>query len=256
MLSKNTIKFIRSLSINKFRYENKAFVVEGFKSIYELIHSNLTIETLYLTVEANEIFRTTRSGVKTEIITGTAMKQISQMPTPPGILAIVAMPDTNIDPSALRGQLSLVLDGISDPGNLGTIIRTADWFGIRNIICSEDTVDPFHPKVVQSTMGSLFRVQITNTPLDTFLSKSSSLGLAIYGALLDGQSIYQENLQTSSSLIVIGSESHGIRPAVLPFIERPLTIPLPTNKTASANPESLNASIAASIIMAEFRRQG
>lgn len=150
----------------------------------------------------------------------------------------------------MTSELILMLDNISDPGNMGTIIRTADWFGVQHIICSENCVDVFNPKVVQASMGSIFRVKIHYKKSEEFL-QNISVGIPIYGTLLNGKSIYETHL-SRNGIILIGNESHGISTHLLPFIKSKISIP-GFSKGKSA--ESLNASIAASIVLAEFRRQ-
>ena len=175
------------------------------------------------------------------------MNQMSGQDTPPGILAVVRNPKEK--PFVATSPFTLALDGIANPGNMGTIIRTAEWFGIRDIVCSPDCVEIWNPKVIQATMGSIFRIHVMETELPAFLSEQIRKGKAVFGALLDGQNLFEMN-NPKEGVIVIGSESHGIRNEVLPCITHAITIPRNNNSAT----ESLNASIAAAIIMAEMTR--
>ena len=172
---------------------------------------------------------------------------MSGQDTPPGILAVVKIPDAQRFPQS--SKFILALDGVSNPGNMGTIIRTAEWFGIRDIVCSPDCVEVWNPKVIQATMGSIFRTNILETNLTDFLMEQQRADKAIYGALLEGKNLFEMN-GCKDGVIVIGSESHGIREEVLPYITHPVTIP----RVGASQTESLNASIAAAIIMAELTR--
>ena len=241
MITKNTIKSVAALRQQKYRKEQELFVVEGRKMVNELIESDFEITHLFSTEKycaENEIH-----SDKVEIATEVQMEQMSGQDTAPGILAIVHQPKAKAIDS--KATLVLALDGISNPGNMGTIIRTADWFGIRNIVCSEDCVEIWNPKVIQATMGSIFRMNIVETDLETYLTQSKNQGKAIYGALLNGENLFKRQGKTEG-IVVIGSESHGIRPNILPLITHPVTIP----RAEGSMTESLNASVAAAIIMA------
>lgn len=233
-LSKNKIKLIRSLRLKKNRDAERLFIVEGEKIILELIaNSPETIEFICTTNPSFSFDRCYNTDVR-------GMKEISQLTTPGDVLAVARFSPS----SDLESDLILVLDGIQDPGNLGTIIRTADWFGIRKIVCSHDTVDCYNPKVVQATMGSLFRIQIDYLELGAFLSGTN---LLIYGALLDGVNLYEKPF-TAKAILVIGNEGSGISEAIKSLITEPIFIP----KYGDA--ESLNAAMATGIILAEYRR--
>ena len=243
MITKNTIKSVAALRQQKYRKEQQLFVVEGRKMVNELIDSDFEIISLFATEKYCAEYDIPSN--KVEIATEVQMEQMTGQDTAPGILAVVRQPETvSIDSNA---TLVLALDGISNPGNMGTIIRTADWFGIRNIVCSEDCVEIWNPKVIQATMGSIFRMNIIETDLEAFLTKSQSQGKAIFGALLDGKNLFKMQ-DNAEGIIVIGSESHGIRPNILPLITHPITIP----RAEGSLTESLNASIAAAIIMAQM----
>ena len=241
MITKNTIKLIQSLKQQKYRKEQQLFVVEGRKMVAELMDSGFDVFGLYATERYLESNETHFDGLET--VTEVQMEQMSGQDTAPGILAVARQPkSTVIDDKA---TMVLALDGIANPGNMGTIIRTADWFGIRNIVCSTDCVEIWNPKVIQATMGSIFRMNIVETDLEAFLGKNKSEGKAVYGALLNGENLFEKH-RKMEGIVVIGSESHGIRPNILPLITHPITIP----RAEGSLTESLNASVAAAIIMA------
>jgi len=249
MLSNSKIKFLRSLQSGKFRVLHGQFLIEGPKMVNELINSQFNITGIF----ATELWMTVNSKLigayqnRTTIISNKDLARISALKTPNEVVAIAEMPKWIISGTAFQ-DIILMLDGISDPGNLGTIIRIADWFGIKNIICSDDTVDVFNPKVVQATMGSIFRVKVYYTNLEHFFLEFGK-NIPIYGAFLLGDDIYKEEL-SERGIIVIGSESHGISPTVEKFITKRLFIP-----SFSGGVESLNASVATAIVCSEFRRR-
>ena len=241
MITKNTIKQVASLRQQKFRKELGLFVVEGRKMVEELLCSHFTVKALYATEACHDLFP------QAETVTEVQMAQMSGQETPPGILAAVSIPKAQIlSPSP---RFILALDDIANPGNMGTIIRTAEWFGICDIVCSPDCVEVWNPKVIQATMGSIFRANILEANLTQFLPEQHRQGKAIYGALLEGKNLFEMN-GCKDGVIVIGSESHGIRKEVLPYLSCPITIP----RVGASQTESLNASVAAAIIMAELTR--
>ena len=234
-ISKALIKFIRSLQHKKFRDEAGMFVAEGSKCVEELKKGfELVLEV------------TPNNASETEIA------QMSGLKTPQGVIAVFKKHITNDKSQIANGELVLALDGIQDPGNLGTIIRTCDWFGVHQIICSSDTADCYNPKVVQATMGSLTRVNLTYTDLPQWLAQQQC---PIYGTLLNGKNIYQSKIENQESrIIVMGNEGNGISQAVRELITHPILIPsYPENAETS---ESLNVAIATAIVLAEFRRLG
>lgn len=255
MLSKNQIKYVNSLKQKKFREEHNLFIAEGSKIVPELLVSEIKVKQVYAT---SEFFRLHKidSTVERFEIKENELERISAMMTSNEVLAVCETPRYKLEVNSLKDKLTLVLDDIKDPGNLGTIIRIADWFGIEHIICSHDTVDAFNPKVVQATMGSIARIKIYYTDLsDFFESQGSNLKFQIFGALLEGESIYSKKLP-SSGVIIIGNESKGISGKLLPFITDKISIPSFSHyKVASGEAESLNAAIATSIICSEFRRR-
>jgi TrmH family RNA methyltransferase len=258
MLSKNQVKFINSLKLKKNREAEGLFVAEGIKIVNELLHSGIIVKQIYSSRNYQlSIFNYHIDVVR---IKESELKRISSLNSPNEVLAICEIPSHTLSPAALINKLCLVLDTVQDPGNLGTIIRIADWFGIEHIICSPETVEVYNPKVVQATMGSISRVQVHYTPLAGFLEEMSKQGSCrIYGALLDGEELYKTTL-SDSGLIVIGNESKGISPELLPYITDKIRIPhfTPSGKevlSSITTAESLNAAIATSVICSEFRRR-
>ncbi len=254
MLSKNKIKLIRSLEYKKFREKENLFLIEGEKLIEELLLSGLTIQSIFATdawidknAQALNKFKN-----KIEHATLQEIERISLLKSPSPVVGLAEIPSTVLNKDDLKNKLSLVLDSVKDPGNLGTIIRIADWFGIENIICSEESVDVYNPKVVQSTMGAIFRVKTHYMPLEELFLLNNDLKLPVYGTLLDGDNMYSKKL-SQSGLIIMGNESKGINPIYQPFITDKLFIPFyPEGQKRS---ESLNVGIATAIVCAEFRRQ-
>ena len=242
MITKNTIKQIASLRQQKFRKELSLFIIEGRKMTEELLHSDFEIVGLY----ATEAFLSDHPAFATaETVSEVQMEQMSGQDTPPGILAVVKIPKQG--EIATTSRLVLALDGIANPGNMGTLIRTAEWFGIHDVVCSSDCVELWNPKTVQATMGSLFRMKVWETDLPTYLQRAKTEGKNIFGALLDGENLFQMR-DKPDGVLVIGSESHGIRADVLPCITHPVTIP----RVGDSMTESLNAAVAGAILMAEM----
>lgn len=252
MLSKNQLRFIQSLAINKMREKSGMYIAEGEKIVGELLATDNNIKHLFATPAWIEKNKKKIKKINTIEIKDAELKKVSQLATPNEVLAIVQIPIHKIFADTIKDKLCLALDNIRDPGNLGTIIRIADWFGIENIVCSRQTVDCFNHKVVQSAMGSLLRVKVHYTTLETFLSDASKNNVVIYGALLGGENIYSETL-TNKGIIVIGNESKGISAIIQSHIQKKISIPAYYNNNSGA--ESLNAAIATAIICAEFRRQ-
>jgi TrmH family RNA methyltransferase len=252
MLSKNQIKFVNSLKQKKFREEHGYFIAEGTKIVPELLQSDIEVLQVY---GGEWFFSAHQISSKTECIEikPAELERISALSTPNEVLAVCRIPYYELEREQLKGQLTLVLDEIRDPGNLGTIIRIADWFGIGNIICSNGSADAFNPKVVQSTMGSIARIRVHYRDLTEFLQQTE--GLPVYGALLEGKNIYAEQLP-AAALIVIGNESKGISEPVQQLLTQRISIPSFSHfKTSGGEAESLNAAVATSIICSEFRRR-
>ncbi len=241
MISRKEIKLIRSLNQKKYRDEEGLFVVEGEKSVEEALQSGF---------EVIKVFRISEIGEE-------AMSRITLLSSPSPALALVRKPElpdaSQINDLIALRPLSLGLDSIRDPGNLGTIIRLADWFGIGTIFASQDTVDCFNPKVVQASMGSLFRTQIIYCDLLQIASEFRAAGMPLFGTFLDGKSIYEEDL-SSNGLIVMGSESKGISKALESLVTHRITIPSFSPSTEK-RADSLNVALATAIICSEFRRR-
>ena len=246
-MTKNYIKEIQALKQAKGRKERGIFAVEGNKLVEELIDSRFRVNNIFATeawIEKNPVLA--KKIADYEIISPKQMEQISNFVTPPGVFATAMMPKYKIEPKDTESQLIVMLDGINDPGNLGTIIRTADWFGIKKIVISEDTCDPWQPKAIQSTMGSIFRMQIVETDVVKFLKEVKT---PVFGALMQGKNVYHTHIH-NKGVVIIGSESHGIRENVMPFVSCPINIP----RAEGSLTESLNASVAAGIILSEVFR--
>ena len=238
MLSKNELKYIQSLCQKKQRLAEGLFIAEGPKLATELLSSNYEVKKIYATAKW---IAENPTDIDTAVVSPIELAKISSLQTANDVLLICRQKEIKRF-SNLTGKLSLVIDGIQDPGNLGTIIRIADWFGVTQIIASEDTVELTNPKVIQSTMGSFIRVQCWYTHLPSWLQTNR---LPVYGALLQGDSVMgMQPLQ--EGLLVIGNESKGIRTDVLPFINQAITIP----KLGGA--ESLNAAVATGILLSHL----
>lgn len=253
MLSKAEIKRISRYKQSKFRNQDELFVVEGEKMVAELLESTCDIQAIYATawwIQRNQSTIQTK-GVRdiTIEISEEDLNKISLLSTPNQVYALVKIPQENISNS--NKGLTIVLDGIKDPGNLGTIIRLADWFAIEKIICSSDCVDVFNPKTVQSTMGSIFRVKVEYTDLKIFLGNLPK-DYPIYGSIVEGgESIYEKQF-SKDAILIIGSESHGISQEIRKYINQNITIP---RFRTDNKPESLNASIATAIIISEILKK-
>lgn len=239
MLSKNELKYIQSLCQKKQRLAEGLFIAEGTKLAEELFKSDYRIRKIYALADWEAPV-----SVKAEIaiVSEDELQRISSLQTPNKVLIVAEQKQPNTAPKPEHG-LTLLLDGIQDPGNLGTIIRIADWFGVSQIIAGEHTAELYNPKVIQSTMGSFIRVNVWYQPLKEVLQSSK---LPVYGALLEGENINRITAVTDG-LLVIGNESKGISPELLPYITHPVTIP------RIGGAESLNAAVATGIILARMR---
>ncbi len=259
MLSKARIKLIRSLSQNKFRKSHELFIAEGWKIVREILAEKPEkIHSLYITGSGLELIREELpEQIDYEVIDQKELKQISLQKTPRDILALVSHFKEEWDPGLIQEGYSLVLDRIQDPGNLGTIIRIADWFGIGTIICSMDSADLYNPKSIQASMGSFLRVKVFYRKLTELLTEFSKkagsgggTGFGIYGTVLEGISIHDEPFK-DKGFIILGNESKGISGELLPFIEHKLMIP---SRWGSRGPDSLNVAAAAAIVCSELTR--
>lgn len=265
-ISKAQIKLVRSLQHKKFRDELGLFVAEGDKCVEELRKG---FELVHLIVEDGLI---SHSGVVPHLIASRSeIEQMSGLETPQGVIAVFKkhvqdlqkMPDL-AQLEAQKDILTLVLDGVQNPGNLGTIIRTADWFGVKHVICSQDTADCYNPKVVQATMGALTRVEISYADLPELLKSVAEMNrlfmpkapIPVYGTLLDGKNMYEKGVIAANrmkGLIVMGNEGNGISEEVRKYITHPLRIP--SYPDGAETSESLNVAIATAVVLAEFRRK-
>ena len=245
MLSKSQLSFIKSLHQKKYRKESGIFIIEGIKSIIEFIGSSYQIHSSYYLPQYHSLLPNLPTNIKLFEVNNAELDKISTLQTPQGILALVNIPEsTKINRSALKNTFTLVLDGVQDPGNMGTIIRTADWFGFKQIICSTNTVEIYNPKVVQATMGSLSRINIFYEDLPEFLKSNT---IPVFGALLEGKSLYTTDWK-KEGLIILGNEGQGITEEILPYITNKVTIP----RVGGA--ESLNVAISAAILCADINR--
>ena len=252
VLSKNKIKLIRSLNLKKNRLATGLFVAEGKKLVLDLIKSEIALSEAYCTKLIFYELINYKHDLKIEIVDKEDLSRMSFLKTTPEIVAVLEIPTSVINWDEIIGSLTLVLDAIQDPGNLGTIVRLADWFGIRNIICSEECADLYNPKVIQSTMGAFARVKVHYVSLPGFLNRAKELNIPIYGTFLEGENLYKCDL-TSNGLVVMGNEGNGISDNVAIYISKKLNIPsYPPGVVTS---ESLNVAIATSIICSEFRRK-
>ena len=238
-MTKAEIQFVRSLADKRVRDAEQLFVAEGDKLIGEILSSGLRVRNIY----ALEGHFTGRA----ESVSAKEMERISQLKTASTSLAVVEQPA-----QAPADRLTLALDGVQNPGNLGTIIRLADWFGVEDIFCSEDTADCFNPKVVQATMGAILRVRVHYLKLADFLKRTAESGVAVYGTMLDGDNIYDADLKTNG-VIVMGNEGKGVSDECAKSFTHKLLIPAyPPQRQGS---ESLNVAMATGIVCAEFRRR-
>lgn len=245
MLSKRQIKYFKSLQLKKYRQQERKFLVEGAKGVTEVLQSDFNVTNLLGTTAFLNTLdqRLCQEVGEVHECKEVELSQVGTFKTNNAGIAIVNMPDEQ-DFQAPSDQLSLALDDVRDPGNLGTIIRIADWYGITNIFCSHETADVFNPKVINATMGSFTRVSVHYTNLEALLKKSD---LDVYGALLEGDSIYESDLK-DHGLILMGNESQGISDALKPLITHTLHIP------ARGGAESLNVSVATAVILDNFFR--
>jgi TrmH family RNA methyltransferase len=253
MVSKNTIKLIKSLAIKKIRIKENLFLVEGDKNVSEVLASNFFVEKLLATNTflTNNIVLTNHLKQVIEV-SQSEINQASLLKNPQNSIAICAIPEIKELPDNFDSELCIYLEDIQDPGNLGTIIRICDWFGINQLFCSPKTADFYNPKVIQASMGSFCRVEIWHTPFEPIVQLAKKSGIPIFGAFLEGNNIFEQNLP-KQALLVMGNEGNGISSDIEREIEQKIRIP-----EFSQNPvfaESLNVSVATAIICAEFKRQ-
>ena len=248
ILSKNKIKWIKSLEMKKHRRESGLFVAEGHKLVIDNLHT-MSCHTLVATQQWYEANPDAKAP-EMYVATSQDLSKVSFLKTAQEVMAIFDMPKYELNADSLSGKLTIALDTVQDPGNLGTIIRLADWFGIEDIVCSMETADCFAPKTVQATMGAIARVRVHYTNLVDYFD--SLPPMPIYGTFLEGDNIYNKDL-SSDGVIVMGNEGKGISAEVETKVNAKLHIPnYPSDRPTS---ESLNVAIATSIICAEFRRR-
>ncbi len=250
MLSKNKIKFFKSLKLRKFRLIHNLFIAEGEKIISELLQSKLQVKYIITSLPLSEFEFPIVKNVEIIETDIAGIKKISNFKTAPKVIGVFEIPENKIITGEINDTLSLFCDDIQNPGNLGTIIRTADWFGIKHVFCSENTADIYNPKVIQATMGAVASVKIYYVNSDNFF-KSIDDSLPVYGTFLIGENIYKADLK-AKGIIVIGNEGKGISEDVEKFITKRLFIPYGSKQK---NTESLNASVAAGIVCSEFIRR-
>lgn len=256
MISKNRLKYVRSLEMKKYRKAEGVFVAEGHKLVGDLLDvfdcKYLAATSEWLSANAAWVERQRRSGVEVDEVTDEELKRASFQETPQQVLAVFKQLTYEVDVNEVaRKQLCLVLDDVQNPGNLGTIVRLADWFGIEHIFCSKGCADIYNPKTVQATMGGIARVQVHEADLPELLSRLDK-DIPVYGTFLDGENMYGKELE-NRGLIVMGNEGKGVSKEVAAFVTERLYIPnYPEGRETS---ESLNVAIATAIVCAEFRRR-
>jgi RNA methyltransferase, TrmH family len=252
MLSKNKIKLINSLKIKKYREQLGMFVAEGNKLVHEVMNSSLAVAHIYATNEWLKKNPIIQNGIEIIEVSNQELERISDLKTPQEVMAIVEMRHPASPVTEISRELSLVLDEIQNPGNFGTILRTADWFGIQNIYCSENTTDLYNNKVIQASMGAICRVNVYYAALEKLLGDAKEMNIPILGTFLEGENIYTAKLP-ASGLIVLGNEGNGISKSLWPYINHKIKIP--EIQREGSMPESLNVAVAAGIVCSEFMRR-
>ena len=249
MISRTRIKWIKSLEMRKYRLQEKAFVAEGPKLVGELLpySTPLYIAATKDWLDANR--HLLRAVKEVDEVSQTELERASLLRTPQSVLAVMPIPERRLDISSLQKKLVIALDSVQDPGNLGTILRIADWFGIHEVLCSEGTADVYNPKCVQSSMGALARVKVFYCNLPEVLGQ---VEMPVFGTFLDGTDIYKEEL-SGEGIIVMGNEGNGISQPVAKLVNRRLYVP--NYPKGSLTTESLNVAVATGIVCAEFRRR-
>jgi TrmH family RNA methyltransferase len=254
MLSKTRIKFIKSLQNKKIRDEERLFVIEGDKIVKEFLSAKMGLKMLAAKPEFIKSINQEllKYAEVIEEINFETLKQISTLKTPHNALAIVKMPEHEMNIPEILNQFCAALDFVQDPGNMGTIIRAAGWFNIRNIVCSLDCVDVYNPKVIQASMGALLHVNVFYSDLKKLLISAIKNNIPVFGTMLEGNSIYHHKLD-NKGIILLGNESKGISDELIPFVTEKIMIPRFSN--AKEGIDSLNVGMAASVIFSEFLRK-
>lgn|SRR5690606_1106110 len=252
MASKSEISFIKSLHQKKYREQHGLFIVEGTKMVNELLTSGFSLYAIYALetyLPSLQISAKLPENIKIAAVTESELHKMSAQRSPNKVLAVAYLPQDAVEDDSEQwrpGAMWMALDKLQDPGNMGTIIRIADWFGMAGVIASEDSVEFFNPKVVQASMGSIFRVKLQQRDLVQTFREAD---VPVYGALLNGESLYETGFRTPG-ILLLGNESQGITPQLKPYITHPVTIP------AFGRAESLNVATAAAVICSEIRRKG
>lgn len=254
MISKNKIKFLITLQKKKVREEENLYIIEGDKLVREFLAAGIRVTTVYAKPEFISSLPASlkKAAAEIEAVTFDDLRKISTLKTPHNALAVVPVTLNEFVPASVLSSLCVALDFVQDPGNLGTIIRAAAWFGIKNIVCSDNCVDVYNPKVIQSCMGAILHVNVHYTDLSVFLKEAVQNNIPVYGTLLEGESVYSHKL-TENGIIVLGNESKGIADELIPFITEKIMIP--KFSTAKYGIDSLNVSMAASVVFSEFARR-
>lgn len=253
MLGKNRIKTIRSLEHKKYRQRENLFLAEGSKLVSSLLASGTEVELLAGTPESLDLLGPLCDAAT--LVVEAAPGELARatfLKSPPSCIALCRLPGVSLSAVSPERELVLCLDGIQDPGNLGTIVRLAAWFGIHDLVCSEESADLYSPKAVQATMGALANVRVHYTPLEEFFGNAREKQVPVMGTFLAGENIYHADL-TPAGILVVGSEGQGIRQELLPWFSQKLTIP--GFAAEGVKPESLNVSVATAIVLSEFRRR-
>ena len=249
MITRARIKWIKSLEMRKFRLLHNAFVAEGPKLVGELLPYSTPLYVAATQEWLTENSHLLSNLTEVDVVNQEELERVSLLRTPQSVLAVMPIPEKKLDLATLQSQLVIALDGVQDPGNLGTILRIADWFGVHQILCSEGTADVYNPKCVQSCMGALARVEVHYCNLPDVLT---GVQMPVYGTFLDGTDIYGEAL-SAHGIIVMGNEGNGISKEVAKLVSHRLYIP--NFPKGSFTTESLNVAIATGIVCAEFRRR-
>lgn len=254
MISKNKIKFINSLQKKKVRDEKRLFVIEGDKLVREFLDAKIPVMTLLAKPGFLDGLPVTLTGYINDIedVSDKELKLVSTLKTPQNALAVVPMRDPELDINNVLKGITVALDDIQDPGNLGTIIRAAAWFGIKNIVCSENCVDVYNPKVIQASMGAIIHVNIFYQSLKYLCSEAEKNATPVFGTMLEGDSIYSHKLD-NKGIILLGNEARGISKDLIPFVTEKIRIPKFSD--ALYGIDSLNVGMASSVVFSEFARR-
>lgn len=251
MLSKHLTNVIQNLEKKKFREKYNLFKIEGEKLVQELFLSDMKVDTLIARPSWIERNRQKAQSYNTIEVNEIEMGRVSNFKSLPEVIALAQIPVKEHSPEEIKNELSIVLNGIQDPGNLGTILRLSDWFGVRHVFCDHDCANIFNPKSVQASMGAIFRVNVFYLDLVEFIPQFVDQNFPCYGAFLEGENIYRTELRTKG-FIVMGNEGNGISPEIERFVTRKITIPSFAHSPYST--ESLNVGVATGIILSEFKR--